>query len=244
MKIPARITRTDYQKIRASPDNAQDGSAKAALLIFLALIAIIGCVFFYGPGFQPSQKNIEQNQKVASAPAVSAVREESYSDILDKKWKNLQSTQNKLKVKKTEIVSLVRNFEKEIRALILEIEAEKRRLNITALSDGLKYPRIKNDLLLIREKKAYIEFINQYLKKIEEAEEDLELIGESIKTDKVLSKVFADDETKALIAKIDIALTKHLPSLEDMPILSDKLPLKSFDEIWREITNLKTSKRG
>jgi hypothetical protein len=158
---------------------------------------------------------------------------------LEARMASVKETRSKLSIKKRQLEESNASYKQDIEALAVEIKKVSLDNRVTNLNEAMQVVRIKNNLQLIREKKAYIEVIQGYIKKISVAEDELIVMEEGIEADKALAQVLDDQDAKRLVSKIDTALQKHIPTSEKFPIKIDEKNLKSFSEIWQEITNPK-----
>lgn len=173
----------------------------------------------------------------------------NFSPNSPKKVKKKNEVSEKLKQKKQEVFELfsdleqkilnnkdfVQKFEKEINALIIETKREKNRNNISSLSSALGNKRIKNNLLLIGEKKAYIDKVKELTQDMRMAQRELEVIKESIEDDMILAKALSSQGVDSLMLKIDKVINQSTSKFNTTISIENDFKKRSFQGIWEEI---------
>jgi hypothetical protein len=163
----------------------------------------------------------------------------SAKQIVASKTLALTSLRQELQGKLRDTRTLLRKFESEMDEIKQNVRKERTENEIATARVAMGVPALRNDLELLRSKRAYVQYLRTLIDALEVATTDLQLIETQSRDEFKITKLAGVEESRRLVKKIDLALTKYRgPALYRKPEAdTDETP----EDIWQEIQRTETT---
>lgn len=162
-------------------------------------------------------------------------RNQAASEI-ENKIDDMKDLRSDLKRKNKKIVSLIEEYQSEVRKLEKEILSEKAENRISSYEQAIQNQIIAHNLSLISKKRAYIKKMDGMVPQIEMGINELIYLERDAKTDFKMIKVLGGKEAEDIMNKISGIVQKYLPHAGKLVIEIDESRLESLEKIWYDIT--------
>lgn len=221
-------------------DNLLDKERQMGLAMILAnyvkLLTLIIMVFLLA-----SCNN--QKKEDTQAPEGKSVAKKENVEKLEKRINELGELNSKLTNKKSEINNLREKFTGEIKDYKQEINLARQSDNVQSFEGTLSNYRIKNNLVLIQHRLAYMVKLEQIESGLMRGTEEVFFLKRKFEGDLDVIKVLDEKELANLVVQIDLVLEKYLPYADKLVIDMEGIDVKSSKQIWEDILNEEKAKR-
>ena len=166
---------------------------------------------------------------------INPFEEASFLSELEMTLQNVGKMRIELDNKKELAEGLITYYQIGIAETEQEILRVKRQKQINDFAQAQSDLEIINALKLIQRRKAYITELENVIKKVSVAVNELDFLQKTAEDDLLMNVVFNKEELDKLKKQIDQAIAKYEPGIGDLAIdikPENQLPL---EQIWREI---------
>jgi len=157
------------------------------------------------------------------------------SGQLKMKLLEVKDTRLELSEKKERAENLISYYQNGIAEVRREILITKRQKKIDDFAQARSDQEIINALTLIQRRKAYIAELENVIRTLVEAINELDFLEKTTKDDLMMGMVFNKEELDKLRKKIDQVIAKYDFSARDLVINIDPEKQIPLDQIWEEI---------
>ena len=126
-------------------------------------------------------------------------------------------------------------LQKKIDELVYEINQERVDRHLKTYPEAEKISRIKYNIRLIQQLRAYIERLKQREQYFRIGNETLEHLQQQVSDDLQLIRTLNDMEVDKLIYDINVVLDEYIPEIQKPVFAIDGLQRKAPEIIWNEI---------
>lgn len=160
--------------------------------------------------------------------------------VLQKRFDELSDLNDKLVEKRTEVLNLHQKFVDEIEGLESEIMTiANSQVGIT-YQEALENSRIRYNLKLLQQKKAYIKKLAEFHSRLMYGSEEVLFLTRKTESDLDICKVMNEEEINNLIKQIDQAINNYLPYADKLVINVDPSETETAENILRNIAQRKS----
>lgn len=156
---------------------------------------------------------------------------------LQKRYDELVALDKNLERKKEEVSTLYDNFSSDIEELEDEIRTVVNKNNLNDFNQMLKETRIRYNLELLQQKRAYLKKLTSFYKQLMLGNEEILFLKRKTKSDLQVAQVLDEKEMKDLIQQIEATLNKNLPYADQLAIEVSPQDLESKEQILQNILN-------
>ena len=231
-------------------------------MALIAAVVIIACLLglftYKGPGKSKTSHEIFDTEKINGSHPLKEITKdrdevtikplipesESLPEILpeslpesliDKKLAEASNLRDELLIKYQNIVDLKKHYQNGILEVENNILMEMLKVKTTSFDKAVKNKKIGLDLRIIQRRQSYIQKLDQPLKQLHMAIEELLYIKRLTKIDMLSGCIFGDVDQEKLIDRIDSAIKKHISKTDGLSIETNGVISKSLEMIWKKI---------
>jgi hypothetical protein len=160
-------------------------------------------------------------------------------EIVASKTLALTALRQELQGKLRDARMLLRTFESEIDEIEQNVRKKRTEKKIATARAAMGVPAIRSDLELLLSKRAHVRYLRTLIDALEGATTDLQFLETKSHDEFKITKLAGVEESRRLVEKIDLALTKYRgPALDRKPEAGiDETP----EDIWQEIQRPETT---
>jgi hypothetical protein len=124
---------------------------------------------------------------------------------------------------------------KEVKELRAEVVALKKEHHIRTFAEGVKIPRVRYNLTLIRELEGYIADFNEKIRYLQIGSDKLYYLYHQADDDLRIIQTLNDLKIEALLSQIDGVMDTFLPEAHNLLIDLSRIPYETPEHIWEKI---------
>lgn len=151
----------------------------------------------------------------------------------------LVSLRQELQGKLREAQTLRRTFESDIDKFEHRVREATTARNITTAHAAMSVPAIRNDLELLRSKRAYTEYLRTLIDALEGATTEIQFIESRSRDDFKMTRFVRGEESRQLVEKLDSTFAKYGGTAFDRKLEVDMN--ETPEDIWRDLQRTETT---
>jgi hypothetical protein len=168
---------------------------------------------------------------LSDGPAQAATK----AATLEQRLADISLLHNQLQEKIESAEGLREALYSEVKKLRIEVIRLKKAHHIRTFAQGVKIPRIRYNLTLLRELNGYIANFNEKIRFLKIGSDKLYYLYHQAEDDLRIVHTLNDLKIEALLSQIDGVMGAYLPEAHNLLIDLSSIPYETPEHIWEEI---------